>query len=1007
MNAAPSLSQEELRVRLFETLRRTGVADKLKSQLRARLVSELKLRSPFQQQSDASNHNHLTSSGTLLLKLIDSLFIEYLRERGYEFTLSVFMPECGLTNRSQLLSSDDALHILNLDQQNSLTRQLVSLWVWKREKGAQGVEEWEEGVEREHLGSHGTALIIRLLNALSRTTGVSTLEREMQTDVEFEDLLEVKIRQSDKDIAQRKHEQHKLSAAIMEERLSKYQRELEVRYKSEMEDQLARFKDIELAKMRIDERTRHQSEIGKLKLEYDEKCTRISDQKTTWLEEERHRLNLREKVTIAVLVNRLHHPLIQLQEMEKTTLALRQQLLEQSNRLIISEQTLKNEAELAAKEITLEKESLQRRYEDALRQISELNMFKERYTEKMNSAMAQYKIDLNREHANLLSNVEIEKNRLEAERTLLQHRKAAIDQLETETKAAQSDIHSIKMQLREARSQAAAAERARDEALSAKKELELQVYTQKSSSVFEFELQSMKKQLVEAEKMAEKRQEEYQSLLQSLLPPTETLQTELAKARKSETKWQRECQQLVVKLDRELTRNEDLQRKYEDEQLKTKELRREVADLRSALHQAQSALNTQLSLYASEEGVVRGRGRHFGEEPYLQKPFDIPNPFTAPTPHQCSTILNTHISRSGTPHAYSDAHRVVEFDEGKRRGSPDRWGGQVGTFGDAEYASGRKGSSTLPFPMLPDPSVITPPSKGWRGEEGVVKYGGLGGGVGDEESYGGEIGKGEGVRGLEDEKDHGGGGAGEVMKSPSWRVSSPSVKVGSVGVVDPLPVAGTATETAAPAIPSKPAVDITSDVPAPAVHTSSSTTTTLPPPLPTTTTTSPDRLTRDAARKAQIESDLAQMREEQEKLERLKAEEKRRQLEEQQQRLQREQQRLQEEKLRREEEERRVEIERERRREEEERERVRREEEDKDRGLREVEEDPFLRKYVELAKKRREAEGRGGGNERGGGESPSASRRSSRVSDVGFGAGDTGSGVSAPVYDDSDEDDGW
>jgi hypothetical protein len=80
----------------------------------------------------------------------------------------------------------------------------------------------------------------------------------------------------------------------------------------------------------------------------------------------------------------------------------------------MAETHLRNEAELNAKALAMEKESLQRRYDDSQLQIIELQSFKERYTSKMQDAMSQYKIDLNREHASILSNAEVERAKVES-----------------------------------------------------------------------------------------------------------------------------------------------------------------------------------------------------------------------------------------------------------------------------------------------------------------------------------------------------------------------------------------------------------------------------------------------------------------------------------------------------------------------------------------------------------------------------------------------------------------
>lgn len=69
---------------------------------------------------------------------------------------------------------------------------------------------------------------------------------------------------------------------------------------------------------------------------------------------------------------------------------------------------------------------------------------------------------------------------------------------------------------------------------------------------------------------------------------TDPAQLELTKTRKSEQKWQLECQQLVGRLELEMNRADDFERKFDDESLRCKEFMREIADLRLVLHQTQT-----------------------------------------------------------------------------------------------------------------------------------------------------------------------------------------------------------------------------------------------------------------------------------------------------------------------------------------------------------------------------------------------------------------------------------
>jgi chromosome segregation ATPase len=74
------------------------------------------------------------------------------------------------------------------------------------------------------------------------------------------------------------------------------------------------------------------------------------------------------------------------------------------------------------------------------------------------------------------------------------------------------------------------------------------------------------------------------------MTPKDDLREQLANSRAAETKWQRECLDLVQKLDFELSRSDDLSANLEANQLKVKELERELADLRLLLHQSQSGM---------------------------------------------------------------------------------------------------------------------------------------------------------------------------------------------------------------------------------------------------------------------------------------------------------------------------------------------------------------------------------------------------------------------------------
>ncbi|KAI9206594.1 uncharacterized protein BJ171DRAFT_15187 [Polychytrium aggregatum] len=344
--------------------------------------------------------------------------------------------------------------------------------------------------------------------------------------------------------------------------------------KQDVQDQVSKFKEVELAKMRLEEKARYQQDAANLRAELERANLEKTQSILKWEEDEKKRVEAREK------------------EVERQNIELRQRLLEESNRVIFTEQKIRNEAEMEARAMKLDYESLNRRYEQAMEHVKDLQEFKERYTLKMQETMAQYKVELNQEHAEQLSSVKIEKTKIEAEWEILKERQKAVDYIMKQVTASQEELDGLRESYKQAKQDLAETAKARDEYIVKCKDLELRVSSFENSTALEFELQSLKKQLLEAELTAQRRQEEYQALLKTFMLPKEDEQKELAKIKKSERKWQRECQQLIVRLDQEMSQNEELQRQLDDEILKGRELRREIASLKLKLHT--SEVNSQM-----------------------------------------------------------------------------------------------------------------------------------------------------------------------------------------------------------------------------------------------------------------------------------------------------------------------------------------------------------------------------------------------------------------------------
>ncbi|KAK5671986.1 hypothetical protein QVD99_001806 [Batrachochytrium dendrobatidis] len=614
------LSSVELRARLVHSLHCSGVADKLKSQLRAKLYAELHLRSGIPRHKALDD-----GSNVLLFKVIDSLLVGYFQERKLDFTLSVFVPETGLGHSQKALGDKDVLHALHID------------------KPCDALRKMEKAMESRNPEE---SLLVRLFSSIAYINDVQKTDKEMQTNTDLEDILSIKINQVEQSLLQERKNNGQIHSHLIEDRLSQYQNQLELQMKQDLKDQLQKFQELELAQMRIDEKSHYKMEIAKQKMEYDNKILEFQERQISIHEAEQLRLTEKEKA--------LEHQNIQ----------LRQKLLDESNSTMLKEVQLRHEAELHTRQIRLERDLLQRRVEEVQSQVLELQSFKERYTQQMESQLAQYKIDLNNKHATQVSEIKIDRVHLEAERAQLKEKTLAVEKMHANIQYTEDERDALRESVKNAHQRIEALIKEKDDAVLHSKEIQLELLTNRGSTALEFEITSLKKQLIETEKTANKRQEEYQELLKNLMLPKDDFREELGKSRMAEARWQRECQQLVQKLEYELNRSDELQRLFDQQVLKTRELERELADTRLLLHQTQSALTTELAHHSI---APASRQFHITTQQHREL---LPDPLDPQLDHMYSKIVKRtplHTEFNGNMDKFN-AHNSSSFNQ--QIGSP-------------------------------------------------------------------------------------------------------------------------------------------------------------------------------------------------------------------------------------------------------------------------------------------------------------------------------------------------
>lgn len=197
-------SASELKAKLIDKLQTSGISDSLKSQLRAKLYSELKLR--------VVRALPVTKKDWLMGSVVNTLLIGYLRHRDLHFTLSVFLPESGMNEN--LLTDTDILRALRLDGPHYTSK-------LSPEK------------------NNESCLLMRLLNISSETHEHQTLNQEIQTYIDFDDLIskfDVILAYKLRDIegcAKLNMDKSKLLA--LEERMTGFQHQVEKRAQDQLE----------------------------------------------------------------------------------------------------------------------------------------------------------------------------------------------------------------------------------------------------------------------------------------------------------------------------------------------------------------------------------------------------------------------------------------------------------------------------------------------------------------------------------------------------------------------------------------------------------------------------------------------------------------------------------------------------------------------------------------------------------------------------------------------------
>ncbi|TWW80892.1 Oral-facial-digital syndrome 1 protein -like protein [Takifugu flavidus] len=267
-----TLSKDELRMRLFNTFKNKGVLDKLKTQLRNQLIQELKY--PVLNGAEPIPQAVPARSDPILISACNSIVADHLRICGYEYTLSIFYPECGQSNSK--VTTEDLLQLVNISPESDLYQSLVSSI--KDGKG------FLTGLLK-HLTRHHACTVYRDADTQTSCTasyGESLVEKLRSIDKEYENLSYSGDHSSS-----------------MESKLAAYRKDIEAKAQAEMNKKMQHFKDAELAKVRMEEKASFHKEFDRLKQElqrtYEMKAKALMDREKNSIDQLQKQREIEEK----------------------------------------------------------------------------------------------------------------------------------------------------------------------------------------------------------------------------------------------------------------------------------------------------------------------------------------------------------------------------------------------------------------------------------------------------------------------------------------------------------------------------------------------------------------------------------------------------------------------------------------------------------------------------------------------------------------------------------------
>lgn len=258
LTASPNMDGEaetqtlkQLKINLKDALRKSGVLNSVKAQIRREFVIGLSDKLPSKLNTVASDNLDLRE------RLCLSVIYHFLQQRNFNHALSVFAAECGLESKSAWLSEVDIVRSLQFGTHSEVFKQITAK---------------ENKVIDVNSKQKRTSVFDILLNHLSSDTDRGVTEISVQTENSAHirgprESLEHQMQNLKTSFLSRRESERLSPAKSIEERMIAFQRECEERYRRDSESYVNYMRETEISKVRMEEAQKARIEMDILRKE--------------------------------------------------------------------------------------------------------------------------------------------------------------------------------------------------------------------------------------------------------------------------------------------------------------------------------------------------------------------------------------------------------------------------------------------------------------------------------------------------------------------------------------------------------------------------------------------------------------------------------------------------------------------------------------------------------------------------------------------------------------------